>query len=73
MTTRELINHLEDLIKEGKVTDSTEVFTLTITTDCFYGYTDYDENPFEKDYVDVKVIESPAGISYKLILDARWG
>jgi hypothetical protein len=72
MTTRELINHLEDLIKEGKVTDSTEVFTLTITTDC-YGYTDYDENPFEKDCVDVKVIESPAGISYKLILDARWG
>jgi len=70
MTTRELINHLEYLIKEGKVTDSTEVFTLTITTNS-YGYV-YDENPLEKDYVDVEVIESPAGISYKLILDARW-
>ncbi len=71
MTTRELINHLEDLIREGKITGATEVLTKTINTD-EYGWSDIDINSLDKESVEPLVIEKLDGKITQLIIDARW-
>jgi hypothetical protein len=72
MTTRELINHLEYLIREGKITGATEVFSVTNITD-EYGWTDTDNNPVNKESLEPLVIEKLDGKVTQLIIDARWG
>jgi hypothetical protein len=71
MTTRELINHLEDLIREGKITGATEVLAKTKVTD-EYGWTDTDEHQINKEDVAPFVIEKLDGKAKQLIIDARW-
>lgn len=71
MTTRELINHLEDLIREGKITGASEVLAKTKVTD-EYGWTDTEDNPVNKEDVGPFVIEKLDGKVTQLIIDARW-
>jgi hypothetical protein len=71
MTTRELINHLEDLIREGKITGASEVLTKTRDQD-HYGNVDIDINPVNKEDVEPFIIEKLDGKVTQLIIDARW-
>lgn len=71
MTTRELINHLEDLIREGKITGATEVFNKADTVDSD-GYSDTENNPINKENIEPFIIEKLDGKVTQLIIDARW-
>jgi hypothetical protein len=71
MTTRELINHLEDLIREGKITGASEVFTRKEVTNLL-GYADADVRPISRNFIYYETKEKLDGKVTQLIIDARW-